>query len=159
MALDGQQAMLKSRLIWSLSPTDKDFDLLTDIWKKIAKLLISLHWEWIKGQQDRHIPFHCLSPLAQDNIIADGIAKNHLNQLLKTGFIPTPQRFGDEGWSISLQGNKMSHLDTSRLYTYLWAGTSQDYWARKHKIGYEKILSIDWDACGEAIASLSFPRK
>ena len=159
IALDGEQALLKSKSQWPLSPTDSDFDLLTDIRAKIAKLPISVNWQWIEGHQDKFHSFQSLPPLAQDNVIADGIAKNHINQLLQTGFTPTPQRFGDEGWSISLQGNKMSHLDVSRLYTHLWAGTSQDYWARKHKIGYDKILSIDWDACGEAIASLSFPRK
>ena len=44
IALDGQQVMLKSRSLWPLSPSDKDFDLLTDIRQKISKLPITLQW-------------------------------------------------------------------------------------------------------------------
>ena len=159
IALDGQQAMLKSRSLWPLSPGDKDFDLLTDIRAKIRKLPISIHWEWIEGHQDDHIPFHRLSPLAQDNVIADGIAKDHMNKIMKDGYYPEPQRFGDEGWSISIQGCKMSHLDYHKLYTHMWANTAQEYWAKKHNISIAETLSIDWDACGEAIQSLSFPKR
>ena len=159
MALDGQQALLKSRSMWPLSPTDKDFDLLTDIRKKISKLPITLHWEWIEGHQDDHTAYHQLSPLAQDNVIADGIAKDHMNKILHDGYSPSPQRFGDEGWSVSIQGRKLSHLDHHDLYKHMWANTAQNYWAEKHKIEVLDILTIDWDACGEAIRSLSFPKR
>ena len=150
--------MLKSRSIWPLSPTDKDFDLLTDIWNKIAKLLISLHWEWIEGHQDKHMSFHRLLPLAQDNVIANGIAKDHMNKILRDGYYPTPQRFGDKGWSVSIQGKKLSHLDYQQLYKHMWANTAQNYWAEKHKIDIIDTLTINWDAGREAIKSF-IPKK
>ena len=159
VALDGQQALLKARSLWPLSPTDPDFDLLTDIRRKISKLPITLNWHWIEGHQDKYTPFHRLTRLAQDNVIADGIAKDQWNKMARAGHIPTPQRFGDEGWSISIAGNKVSHLDFASLYKRMWTDTALEYWANKHNITYEEIITIDWDACGEAIHSLSFSRR
>ena len=82
-----------------------------------------------------------------------------MNKILRNGYSPEPQRFGDEGWSISIQGRKLSHMDYQRMYTHLWANTAQEYWAEKHKITILDTLSIDWDACGEAIKSLLFPKR
>lgn len=159
MALDGEQAMLKARSVWPLSPTDTDFDLLTDIRSKVSKLPVSIKWQWIQGHQDRDTPFHALSGLAQDNVQADNIAKNRLNICIKEGFIPKSQRFGDEGWSLWLQGVKVSKLDYRRLYATMWASTALNYWSEKHAIPYFTTLSIDWEACGDAIRKLTFSRR
>lgn len=159
VALDGEQAMLKASSTWPLSPTDTDFDLLVDIRAKILRLPVQICWQWIQGHQDKNTAFHALSGLAQDNVQADNIAKHRLNRCIKDGFIPTSQRFNDEGWSISLQGSKVSKLDYHRLYTTMWAGTALNYWADKHKLPFSTILSIDWDASGDAIRSLTFPQR
>lgn len=159
LALDGEQAMLKASSSWPLSPTDTDFDLLTDIRAKIRKLPIKLAWQWIQGHQDKHRAFHELSGLAQDNVQADNIAKHRLNRCLEDGFVPSSQRFGDEGWSISVHGCKVSKLDYHRLYSIMWAPTALNYWAGKHGLPFETILSIDWDISGEAIKSLTFPQR
>ena len=44
VALDGEQALLKASSLWPLSPTDTDFDLLSDIRRKIEKLPIKINW-------------------------------------------------------------------------------------------------------------------
>lgn len=159
LALDGEQALLKAGSVWPLSPTDTDFDLLTDIRAKILKLPISIIWQWIRGHQDRNIAFDSLSGLAQDNVMADNIAKQRLNQCLLDAHVPASQRFGDEGWSISWRGVKLSKLDYRRLYSLMWTGPALEYWARKHRLEYGTILTIDWDTCGDALRSLSFARR
>ena len=159
VALDGEQALLKASSLWPLSPTDTDFDLLSDIRRKIEKLPIKINWHWIEGHQDDDTPYHLLPPLAKDNVLADGLAKNRLNQCLVNNYTLGPQRFGDEGWSISLEGRKLPSLDYRKLYRHMWAHKAIDYWAGKHNREYEIILSIDWDVCGEAISSLTFPQR
>ena len=158
IALDGQQALLQSSSTYNISPTSPDFDILTDIRSKLIKLPVEVHWKWIEGHQDDHRPFHMLEPIAQDNVLADCLARHQLNQCLQLGHVPSPQHFGDEGWSISIEGRKLSHLNLDKIYSHLWANHSIAYWAKKHKITHEKALSIDWDVCGEAIQSLSFPK-
>jgi hypothetical protein len=153
VALDDEQALLKASSSWPLSPTD------TDIRAKIHNLLIRLQWQWIQGHQDNDIPYHALSGLAQDNVQADNIAKQRLNWCGKAGFQPVSQRFGDKGWSISLRGTKLSHLNYQQLYSSIWAGTALEYWAEKHNLPFQTVLSIDWDASGAASDSLSFARK
>jgi hypothetical protein len=159
LALDGEQALLKASSTWPLSPQDTDFDLLCDIRRKILKLPVTIKWQWIEGHQDDHVSFSKLSGLAQDNVSADSIAKLLLNSCGEAGYQPTSQRFGDEGWSLFAQGVKVSKLDYRRLYTAMWATKGLDYWTTKHDIPFVATLSIDWDACGDAIRTLSFARR
>jgi hypothetical protein len=159
IALDGQQAMIKVSSPYPPSPTDPDYDLITDIRKKLTKLPITTTLQWIEGHQDKLIPFSRLSPLAQDNVLADGLAKNHLNNLHAKGYQPKPQRFADEDISLYLEGKKLSHLDPAKLYAHMWANNSMEYWANKHKIELVNAIEIDWDSCGRAIKSLQFARK
>jgi hypothetical protein len=159
IALDGQQAMLKVSSDYPPSPTDPDYDLITDIRRKISKLPIKITFQWIEGHQDKTMPKSSLSPLAQDNILADGLAKNHLNDLYANNYIPLPQRFADEAITLILEGKKISHLDPKKLYAHMWANKSIDYWANKHKIDFSNAIEIDWEVCGKAIRSLTFAKK
>ena len=34
-----------------------------------------------------------------------------------------------------------------------------NYWSVKHKILFKKIKSIDWEACGNNLNKLTFPKK
>jgi hypothetical protein len=132
---------------------------LCDIRQKLLRLPVSLRWQWIEGHQDDHHSFHELSGLAQDNVSANTMAKERLNCLGLTGFVPVPQRFGDEGWSILLQGRKVSKLDYRHLYSTMWASTGLNYWAVKHDISFSAVLGIDWDLHGDALCSLSFSKR
>jgi hypothetical protein len=117
---------------------------------------VTIKWQWIEGHQDNHVSFSKLSGLAQDNVSADSIAKILLNRCGEAGFEPISQRFGDEGWSLFAQGVKVSKLDYRWLYTAMWATKGLDYWATKHALPFVATLLIDWDACGDAIRTLSF---
>ena len=55
--LDGEQALKKAKSGWPLSPTDTDFDLLTDIRAKLKALPIDTEWEWVEGHQDDELSF------------------------------------------------------------------------------------------------------
>jgi hypothetical protein len=159
IALDGEQALLQASSTRPLSPQATDFDLLSDIRAKIRKLPITLQWQWIAGHQDRHTSFHELSCLAQDNVSADNIAKQRLNDCFRAGYRPTSQRFGDEGWSVILQGVKVSKLDHRHIYDTLWAVPGISYWSRKHSVPLMTLATVDWDSCGDALRSLSFARR
>ena len=158
-ALDGKEALSKASSLWPLLSTDPDFDLLSDIRSKLRSLPVQVKWQWIEGHQDKHTPFFLLSDLSKDNCVADSLAKNRLNQCLSERFQPVSQRFGNEGWSISLDGVKLSHLNFSRLYSHFWADTSFTYWSNKHKVDYTDVISIDWDNHGKALDSLSFAKR
>ena len=159
IALDGEQAMLNASSSWPLSPQDTDFDLLTDIRAKVAKSPIDFKWQWIKGHQDDDIHELDLSPLAQDNVLADRMAKQWLQSCINDQYTPAPQRFGDESWSLSYKGYKLSKLDYTRLYSKMWSGTAHTYWSKKHRIPPETADMIDWEVCGDALGSLPFKER
>ena len=92
---------------WPLGPERPDYDLLTDIRAKVLQLPISVHWKWIKGHQDGVHSHGTLDEWAKANIYVDNVAKAYWNHLNNTGYSPSPQRFGDESWSISFQGKKI----------------------------------------------------
>lgn len=159
IALDGEQALLNASSTWPLSPQDADFDMLTDIRAKIARCPVTCKWQWIRGHQDDHIDERDLSPLAQDNVLADRMAKSWLQRCVDSNYIPEPQRFGDESWSLSYKGFKLAKLDFDKLYGKMWFGTSYKYWSRKHRLPPETMDTIDWDICGEALDGLKFSER
>ena len=55
-------------------PQTRTLTCSQDIKAKVAKLPITIKWQWIEGHQDDHLPFHLLNPLAQDNVLADSLA-------------------------------------------------------------------------------------
>ena len=159
IALDGKEAMRTASSVWPQSPHDTDFDLITDIRSKVAKLPLTCNWHWIEGHQDDHHAFHTLSPLAQDNVIADKLAKHLVNRCIEEDYIPDPQRFGDEGWSVSWRGRKLTNLNHSLLYGKMWFPTALKYWGKKHDLPPDVLRTIDWDACGSALGSLKFNER
>jgi hypothetical protein len=159
LGLDGDQALKAASGHWPLDASQPDFDLLCDIRKKIELLPIHLEWQWIEGHQDDDIPFEDLDQLSKDNVLADSLAKAFLNELISTDYAPAIQRFGDEGWSVKFQGNKLARVDVSALYKALYAPTTEQYWMRKHQLPRALIRSIDWDICGESYRQLRFHQK
>ena len=93
-----------------LKPQQPDFDLLCDIRAKLKQLPITVKWTWIKSHQDDHNQFKSLSAIAQDNVIADNIAKAYVKHLIHTNAPHTNPRFTDEGWSLYLGPNKQTHF-------------------------------------------------
>jgi hypothetical protein len=125
----------------------------------VTKLPITINWKWIEGHQDDYVSFSKFSPLTQDNVWANRFAKACMKKCLSIDYECPPQHFGNEGWSLSFQGYKLSKVDFNRLYAKMWSEKGITYWSRKHKISEQQACTIDWDICGRAISSLKFQER
>ena len=119
IGLDGKSAIDTVSSTKPLRPQQPDFDLLCDIRAKLLRLPIKVKWVWIKSHQDDQTQFHSLSPVAQDNVIANNIVKVYANHLLHNNTPHTNPRFSDEGWSLYLGPNKQTRFNKQRIYDYL----------------------------------------
>ena len=129
LGLDGRQALLAAAGDWPLNPERPDFDLITDIRRKITKLPITVKWKWVEGHQDDDKSTH-LDEWAKANILVDNMAKAFWNSLNKAEHTPNPQRFGDEAWAIHYQGYKLNRMDKAALYHSIMEPTAKEYWRR-----------------------------
>jgi hypothetical protein len=160
VGLDGDQAMKAISGDWLLKSDDPDFDLLQDLRAKLERSPLTWKWRWIKGHQDDKASFKDLDRWGQLNVICDGLAKEFWNYCALTdSWIPN-HPFGDENWSIWIEGKKLSHLDKHKLYAYTFSARTSAYWHRKHSLPPELITSIHWDACATAmLAKLPFGKR
>ena len=155
--LDGQQAMINSAGSWPLSPTQPDFDLLKEIRLRAQQLPIEVTFGWVEGHQDKEISFEELDPIAQDNVYVDNIAKAFLNRLLDQGQVAQPANVSSRGWSFSVNGEHHSCLNQAQIYEHATAFAAEEYWTEKFKWTHQ--IFVDWDLVGEALKSLSIPKK
>ena len=131
MALDNQSAIDSVNQTYPLNPKQADHDLLRDIRSKIARFPLKIHWKWVQGHQDNGISFQHLSPLAQDNIIADEIAKTYCNIAIQQQLhVPNPC-FPDEGWTIYLGNEKQNRIKINKIYEHITQYDSLHYWQNK----------------------------
>jgi hypothetical protein len=144
---------------WLLKADQADFDLLQDLREKIDRSPLTWKWRWIQGHQDENASFSALDRWGQLNVICDGLAKAFWNDCALTGAWLPNQSFGDEKWSVWIEGKKLSHLDKQKLYAYTFAARTTAYWHRKHSLPPELITSIHWDACASAMSKLPFGKK
>ena len=93
------------------------------------------------------------------NEIADELAKAYWNE--RSQFPPPKtQRFGDEGWSISMGGLKQERWDRQFFYDYTFGGSySREYWNRRHNITNADQLVINWPALGYALKGWPWGKK
>ena len=157
--LDGDQAMKSISGDWLLKADQADFDLLQDLRAKLARSPLTWKWRWIQGHQDENKSFADLDRWGQLNVICDGLAKAFWNDCALLGAWLPNQAFGDETWSVWIEGKKLSHLDKQKLYAYTFSARTTAYWHRKHSLPPELITSINWDACESAMSKLPFGKK
>ena len=159
VGLDGDQAMKAISGDWLLSADHPDFDLLQDLRAKIARSPLTWKFRWIKGHQDATTLFSDLDRWGQLNVICDGLAKAFWNHCALTSAWLPNQTFGDENWSVWIEGKKLSYLNKQQLYAYTFSARTTAYWHRKHSLPPELITSIHWDACATAMSKLPFGKK
>ena len=152
LGLDGQSAINTVSGSQPLKPNQPDFDLLCDIRTKLSRLPITVNWEWIKGHQDDHTSFHKLPPIAQDNIIADNIAKAYIQHFVHQQIPHTNPRFTDEAWTIYLGPNKQTRFNKKRIYDYITQPSITAYWSNKWNCPPD--IPIDWPSLEATIATL-----
>ena len=159
IGLDGEQALKAAGGEWRLNPAQPDFDLLTDIRKKVHRLPIQVKWKWIRGHQDDDKTYDELDDWAQANVRMDELAKAYWKHLKQKNYQPQPQRFGDEDWSITFRGEKLSRLHIPALYSAMCRDSTFDYWAGRAHIPRDTIDACDWEACGKAFKSISLSKQ
>jgi hypothetical protein len=74
--------------------------------------------------------------------------KIHWNQLSLIGETWGNQKFGNEGWSVYIQGGMLAKMSLMALYKYDFGEEeSKPYWMTKHSIAPQLFTKIQWDAC------------
>ena len=154
IGLDSRSAIDSAKQAHPLNPCQPDHDLLRDIRYKISQLPINITWLWIPGHQDDHTHFSHLTSTSQDNVIANDIAKEYCNQLIRAQQpIPNP-RLPNEGWTLYLGQHKQTHLDKNKIYEYLTKPDVMNYWTQKLHYPATAPPTIQWDDLGSALRSL-----
>jgi hypothetical protein len=156
VGLDGEQAMKAISADWVLKSDHPDFDLLQDLRAKLARSPVNWKWCWIKGHQDESASYIDLDRWGQLNVICDSLAKEFWNYCALTESWLPNQTFGDEKWTIWIEGKKLAYLDKHKLYAYTFSARTTAYWHHKHSLPPELITSIHWDACETAMSKLPF---
>jgi hypothetical protein len=158
IGLDGEMALKQAETEGLADPSQADFDLINDIRKKVQQLPITIRWRWIKGHQDDRIPFDQLDEPAQDNVIADTLAKKYRRFCLRNRIQGQPLILASDTWSLHLRGHKLSHIDSTLLYEDACRDSSTKYWLDKFSIT-TTTETVDWEGCKQAFKTLPFFKK
>jgi hypothetical protein len=141
IGLDGDSAMKDSSRSYPLNPEQPLFDMLADICVKITKLPLKLSFFWVEGHQYERNGF--VSYLGTLNDICDSLAKQHWNDSIPLGTGPA-QRFGDEQFSVSIDGSKLSQLNKTEFYDVSYGRTrSIPYWKERQHLNDAEIQAIN----------------
>jgi hypothetical protein len=159
VGLDGDQAMKNIFGTWPLNPKQADYDLLKDLRKKIKDSPITWTGRWVEGHQDDQTQLDDLDRWGQLNVECDGLAKAYWNECMNNDSWLPNKGFADEGWSVWIEGKKLTKLDKQALYDYCFSKRTKAYWSKKHNLTTELITNINWDACQQALHKLPFGKR
>jgi hypothetical protein len=159
MGLDGEQAMKNIFGEWPLHPKQADYDLLKDIRKKIKRSPLQWTGRWVEGHQDDQVELDEMDRWSQLNVETDGLAKEYWNDCMeRDNWLPN-KGFTDEGWSVWVEGKKLTKVDKHALYDYAFSSRTKAYWSKNHHLTAELITSINWDACQQSLKKLPFGKR
>jgi hypothetical protein len=159
VGLDGDQAMKNIFGTWPLHPQQADYDLLKDLRRKIHQSPVTWTGRWVEGHQDDLVHFESLDRWSQLNVECDGLAKEYWNSCTTNkSWIPN-SGFADEGWSVWIEGKKLTKVDKHALYDHVFSDRTKAYWSKKHNIKPELITNINWDACQQSLKRLPFGKR
>ena len=159
VGLDGDQAMKTIFGEWPLHPKQADYDLLKDLRKKISLSPLTWTGRWVAGHQDDSLRFEELDRWSQLNVECDGLAKAYWNSCTTSNSWIPNKGFADEGWSIWIDGKKLTKIDKYALYDHVFSRRTKAYWSKKHNLTPELITTINWDACHHALKQLPFGKR
>jgi hypothetical protein len=157
--LDGDQAMENIFGTWPLHPKQADYDLLKDLRKKIRNSPLTWTGRWVEGHQDDQTQFDHLDRWSQLNVEADGLAKECWNTCMQSDSWLTNKGFADEGWSVWIEGRKLTKVNKLALYEHVFSPRTKAYSAKKNNLTTELIESINWDACQQSLKKLPFGKR
>ena len=131
--LDGEQAMKHASGSNPLDPQQPSFDLLVDIRNKIKQSPLVWSFAWVEGHQVKRNGTEDFWGVL--NNVCDSVAKVYWNQVSLERPTRKNFRFGDEGWSVYFQQEKLAKMPIVDLYNITYGEhTSKPYWIKKHDI-------------------------
>jgi hypothetical protein len=137
---------------WPLSPDQADFDMLCDIRAKLAISPIIWQWYWVRGHQDKHVPYHRLDFWARTNVEMDTLAKAFW-ATLDAAYVAIPNpSLTNEGWSLYHKQYKISRVHKKQLYNLLCEPKAKAYWVEHHhQLTAPAFNTVDWAITGNAL--------
>jgi hypothetical protein len=159
VGLDGDQAMKNIFGNWPLHPKQADYDLLKDLRKKIKESPVTWTGRWVEGHQDDQLQFEDLDRWSQLNVECDGLAKDYWNACMESNSWLPNRGFADEGWSVWIEGKKLTKVDKQALYDHCFSKRTKAYWSKKNNLTAELITNINWEACQKSLSKLPFGKR
>ena len=175
IGLDNEGALNAIFKDWDPKITDKSFDLIFDIRRKLQRLPLRVKGRWIESHQDdkEGADYDQMDIWTLLNIEMDLFAGEFLTSHRHT---PVPNhKFGDERMAVYLSGRKLSHFDKTYLYrevlgTYDPVDPTEPhrnkkewhplhFWQERDSIPTEMLQEIHWEAHGKAFRGIPFGRQ
>jgi hypothetical protein len=131
------------------------YDLIMAIQNLRHKTGISLTHKYVAGHQDDHKEWSRLTRVAQVNVQADILVKQHLRYAKAR-----PQHYVILGkpWSVYFNNKKLLEL-TKGMYKCVHSPEALDYWQKSKQIPPEAFDYIHWEAIGQAMTGLERLRQ
>jgi hypothetical protein len=159
IGLDGSEALNQAGGNWPLVPAQADFDMLSDIRRRLALSPIKWTWHWIRGHQDKHKPLRFLDFWARQNVYMDALAKSFMAQVALKKLDFGNCRFANEGWSVYHRQQKLSRFLIGDVYKDIMTAKSLKYWIDKGQITTATSTQIDWTLIDTAMNRVPLSRR
>jgi len=102
---DGKSALDKALdRRWMVKTSDKDHDILSLIQEVCLPIQITLQKHWIKGHQDKHVPYRRLDRMAQLNVLCDAQAKHRAVLPLPADHVTS---VSGKRWEVRLRNSRL----------------------------------------------------
>ena len=115
------------------------------------ELPIEVQFEHVCGHQDDSSSLTDIPRLGQLNVIVDALAKEHLDSLIAQrlspeGLGPCDDNLDGEGWTICLDGVKMTGDPMRLIRQHTLGEPLQDHMARKGILCQDAFSHVDWQS-------------
>ncbi len=99
---DSSSALTKAFGYDVISCNEPSHDIYNHIRQEIKKSPLTIKEKWVKGHQDRKIPYEQLDPIGKANCRVDKIAGQYMES--HPGTINIEKRFPPSTWKLQLNG-------------------------------------------------------
>jgi hypothetical protein len=149
LGLDGKGALDQAGLSEPVRPSDRSFDLLTEIRSICVRLPVQVECFWIEGHQmERHGHEDYAGYL---NRLCDNLAKAYWNETISS---PEPEntRINFTTWGFGYEATWPGQFDPEEVYNFAHGrAVSVPYWQDgRHPMTATGWIQVDWHVLGPA---------
>jgi len=127
-------------------PDTSQLDLVHSIWTLWDTSPLSLTFHHVRGHQDDLVAVACLDPLAQLNMGADTLAKEHLMSLISRGHTMSYLPLAGKVWSCWLSSQKVIHDPHHIISHHLGIHSAKEYLIQKQLFSPLSFDLVNWHA-------------